>query len=80
MTDSVASPNVPEAPNKGTWLAMTPDEQMDVERAFRAFLDVGRLQNVFPDPVLGCATTSGWILHAAPKVELAKPDQLILDL
>ena len=49
MTESVELPGVPDA---ATWKAMKPDERMDVVRAFRAVLGVGRLQNVFPDPAL----------------------------
>jgi len=67
-------------PDADTWNATTPDERVNVVSAFRAVLGVGRLQNVFPDPVPGCATTPAWILHVAPEVELAKPDQLILDV
>ena len=77
MTESVKLPDVPDA---DTWNAMTPEERMDVVRAFRAVLGVGRLQNVFPDPAPGYATTPAWILNIAPKVEPANPDQMALDV
>ena len=50
MTDSSESPHVPEVPDAETWLAMTPEERMDVVRAFRAVLGGSRLQDGSPDP------------------------------
>jgi hypothetical protein len=47
MTDSVKLPDVPD---KETWLAMTPDERMDVVRSFRVVLGGSRLQDVSTDP------------------------------
>jgi hypothetical protein len=69
MTESARLPEVPDAE---TWSAMTPEERMDVVRAFRAFAGVGRLQKVFPDPAPGYATAPAWVFNVAPKAELAK--------
>lgn len=76
MTESVTLPDVPDA---DTWNTMTPEERMDVVWAFRAALGVGRLQNVFPGPAPGYATTPAWLLNIAPEVEPAKPDQMAPD-
>jgi hypothetical protein len=77
MMESVELPDVPDA---DTWNAMTPEELMDVVRAFRAVLGVGRLQNVFPAPAPGYATTPAWLLNMAPEVEPAKPNHLTPDV
>jgi hypothetical protein len=55
--------DVPEVPDKETWLAMTPDERMDMVCAFHAVLGVGRLQNVFPDPAPGYAANTCMDTH-----------------
>jgi hypothetical protein len=72
LTESVELPELPRVPDADTWDAMTPEERMDLVRAFRAVLGVGRLRNVFPDPTSGHATTPAWVLNVAPQVEPAK--------